>query len=240
LSASLPPAAAPPDVPRVPAPWVLHGNGWIVLLRLPGGSPARMAGVPPALQSSLRAAFSALACVEYVSAPCGSYRELLLIPGTMQFPDGRRYASIGRILVSTWASVVNGRANWGIAKDRADTFEISRDAATERFRVVDGGREVCRLDFEAPRGPRLPMRTSWLPAGWGTLAQLHEQRAYYYRPTARGSLRPVRLVQARYDGTLFPDLSSATVLAAFRVESFAMEFPVARVEEVPAMASRAQ
>ena len=73
-----------------------------------------------------------------------------------------------------------------------------------------------------------------MPQRWGTLAQLHEQRAYYYRPTARGSLRPVRLVQARYDGTRFPDLSVATVLTAFRVEEFTMEFPVARVEDVAA------
>ena len=223
-----------PDTPRVPAPWLLRGDGWVVLLRLPRKAAARTAYVPASLQSSLRAAISALVCVEYFDAPCGAYRELALIPGTLQFPDGRRYASISRILVSTWASVVNGRANWGIPKDRADTFEVSRDAATERFRVADGNRELCRLDFEAPRGPRLPLRTSWLPASWGTLAQLHEQRAYYYRPVARGSVRPVRLLQARYDGTLFPDLAAATVLAAFRVDAFSMEFPVARVEELSA------
>jgi hypothetical protein len=44
----------------------------------------------------------------------------------------------------------------------------------------------------------------------------------------------VRLLRARYDGTLFPDLTSATVLAAFRVEEFTMEFPVARVEDAAA------
>ena len=142
-----------PETPRVAAPWSLRGGGWIVLLRLPRRSAARTAYLPPSLQSSLRAAISALVCVEYVSAPCGAYRELLLVPGTMRFPDGRRHASISRILVSTWASVVNGRANWGIPKDRAE-FDITRDADTERFRVADGDRELCRLDFEAPRGPR--------------------------------------------------------------------------------------
>jgi hypothetical protein len=234
MSTFLQSSAQLPGSPRVPAPWSLRGHGWIVLLRLPRKASARTAFVPAALQASLQAPISALVCVEYVSAPCGSYRELLLIPGTMRFPDGRRYASISRIVVSTWASVVNGRANWGIPKDRADTFEIERGAASERFCVADGGRELCRMDFEPPRGPRLPLRTAWLPASFGTLAQLHEQRAYYYRPVARGSLRSVRLVQARYDGTLFPDLSVATVLAAFRVEAFDMEFPVARVEELTA------
>ena len=149
-----------PPTERVPAPWSLRGHGWIVLLRLPRKAAARTDFVPTSLQAYLRAAISTLVCVEYSSAPCGAYRELLLIPGTMRFPDGRRHASISRILVSTWASVANGRANWGIPKDRADTFEIVRDGSTERFRVADGGRELCRLDFEAPRGPRLPMRTS--------------------------------------------------------------------------------
>lgn len=234
MSTFLQSSERPPDTPRAPAPWSLRGHGWIVLLRLPREAAARTAFVPASLQDSLRAAISALVCVEYSSSPCGAYRELLLIPGTMRFPDGRRYASISRILVSTWASVVNGRANWGIPKDRADTFDIVREASIERFRVADGGRELCRLDFEAPRGPRLPLHTSWVPERWATLAQLHEQRAYYYRPAARGSLRPVRLVRAWYDGALFPDLSMATVLSAFRVEHFDMEFPVARVEELAA------
>lgn len=234
MSTFLQPADQLPATPRVPAPWSLQGHGWIVLLHLPRKAAARTDFVPASLQASLRAAISTLVCVEYSRAPCGAYRELLLIPGTMRFPDDRRYASISRILVSTWSSVANGRANWGIPKDRADTFEIVRGATFERFRVADGGRELCCLDFEPPRGPRLPMRTSWVPQGWGTLAQLHEQRAYYYRPVARGSLRPVRLARARYDGTLFPDLSVATVLAAFRVEEFTMEFPVARVEELAA------
>jgi hypothetical protein len=42
-------------------------------------------------------------------------------------------------------------------------------------------------------------------------------------------VRPGRLVSWRFDGTLFPDLSSAAVVAALKVESFRMRFPVARV-----------
>jgi hypothetical protein len=220
--------ASMPETMRVPAPWTLRGHGWVVLLRLPRTATARTAFVDGGLQRSLRAAVSALMCVEYTSAPCGAYREVLFVPGTMRFPDGRRYPSISRILVSTWTSVVNGRANWGIPKDRAE-FDIVRGRERDGFRVSDDGRDVCYVEFETPRGPRLPFRTSWLPVSWSTLAQLHEGRAFYYQPRARGSLRPTRLLRARYDGTLFPELTEATVLASLRVEDFTMEFPVARI-----------
>ncbi|MGI9246260.1 MAG: acetoacetate decarboxylase family protein, partial [Steroidobacteraceae bacterium] len=149
-----------PDVPRVPAPWSLQGNGWIVLLRLPRAAPARSDFVATALQPTLWAPVSLLMFVDYLGAPCGPYRELLFIPGALRFADGRRHASISRIFVSTWASVVNGRANWGIPKDRAD-FAVTRGGERDRLAVADEkGREFCRLDFESPRGPRLPLRTS--------------------------------------------------------------------------------
>jgi hypothetical protein len=217
-----------PEVRRVPPPWALRGHAWIVVVHLPRRSPARTAFVPDGLRETLRAPVSILMCIDYAEAPCGSYRELLFIPGAMRFPDGRWHASISRILVSTWDSVVNGRANWGIPKDRAD-FGIERGADRESFVVSEGGREFCRVEFESPRGPRLPLRTAWLPAGWSTLAQLHDGKAYYYRPQARGSLQAARLLRWRFDAARFPDLAGATVLASMRVEEFSMEFPLADV-----------
>ena len=225
-------AASLPEVARVPAPWALRGHGWIVLMRLPPHSGARTAFVPEPFRGSVRALLSALVCVEYTHAPCGTYREVLLVPGALRFPDGGWHASISRILVSTWASVVNGRANWGIPKDRAD-FTIERGADRDRFTASDAGRPCCDVEFETPRGPRLPLRTTWLPARWGTFAQVHEGHAFYYRPRARGSLRPARLLRWAFDAERFPDLADATVLLSMRVEDFTMEFPVAQV--VPAM-----
>ena len=217
-----------PAVPRVPAPWALRGHAWIVLVHLPRTSSARTAFVPDALRGSLRAPVSVLMCVEYTSAPCGPYREVLFVPGAMRFPDGRWHASISRILVSTWDSVVNGRANWGIPKERAD-IEIDYGVDRESVRVLDAARERCRIEFAPPRGPRLPLRTTWLPVGWSTLAQWHEGQVFYYRPHARGSLRPARLLRWTFDAQWFPDLAEATVLASMRVEDFTMEFPVAQV-----------
>ena len=68
-----------------------------------------------------------------------------------------------------------------------------------------------------------------MPARWTTLAQVHDTNAYFYRPLARGSLRPARLLRWAFDAERFPDLVDATVLVAMRVEDFTMEFPVAQV-----------
>lgn len=219
-----------PDVPRFPPPWTLRGHAWIVLLRLPAAAAARHAFVPAELRDSVAAPLSALMCVDYLAAPCGPYRELLFIPGAMRFGDGRAHLSISRILVSSWESVVNGRANWGIPKDRAE-FDISADGPQQHFVVRDRDRELCRLEFAPPRGPRLPLRTAWIPSAFGTLAQRFGGRTFYYRPEARGSLRMCRLLDWRFDAARFPDLGAGRVLASLRVDDFTMTFPVACVTD---------
>jgi hypothetical protein len=217
-----------PAVPRVPAPWTLQGHAWMVALRLPPGDPARTAFLPADLQASLQSAVSVLMCVAYDSAPCGPYRELLFIPGTAQFGQGR-YPTISRILVSTWDSVVNGRRNWGIPKDQA-SFDWSQADGNDHWRVSSDGREVCTLQFTPPVGPRLPLRSRWVPGAIGTVAQRLAGSTYYVRPEARGWMRMCRLRQVRCNDALFPDLGRATVLAALRIEDFRMVFPVARVD----------
>lgn len=221
-----------PEVPLCPAPWDLHGSGWIVALKLPASAPAHDAFLPPALIGRGRGLASYLMFVDYTESGCGPYRELLFIPGAFPFGDGRRHLSISRILVSTWDSVVNGRNNWGIPKDRAD-FEVERggpDAREERVRVTDGGREVCELRFATLRfAPPMPVRSALLPVSMRTLAQQFRGRTYYYAPEARGRLRPGRLLSWRFDSTLFPDLAGAAVLATLKVESFRMTFPAAKI-----------
>ena len=165
--------------------------------------------------------------VDYTQAPCGPYRELLFVPGLLRFEDGKRHLSISRIVVSTWESVVNGRANWGIPKDCAD-FRIATGATT-KVDVSHGAREFCALEFERARGPAVPINTGWLPQRWLTLAQRMGEHTYYYTPSARGSLRLSRLVAWRFDPGLFPDLRAAHVLATLRIERFEMKFPLARV-----------
>lgn len=221
-----------PDVPRHPAPWNLRGSAWIVVLKLPPGSPARDAFLPSGLAGQGRGLASYLMYVDYAESECGPYRELLFIPAAFPFGDGRRHLTISRILVSTWDSVVNGRDNWGIPKDRAD-FEVEQglDGGREdRVRVVSEGRELCELRFATLRyAPSLPVNGGLLPARLRTLAQCFRGRTYYYAPVAGGRARLGRLLSWRFDAALFPDLATAPVLAAFNIESFRMTFPVADV-----------
>ena len=225
----LQPDASLPDVPLCPAPWTLRGNGWIVALKLPAQHAAHDAFLPDELAGRGRSLASYLMYVDYAESGCGPYRELLFIPGAFPFGDGRRHLSISRILVSTWDSVVNGRNNWGIPKDRAD-FDVRQEGREEVVRVTSEGRELCELRLAALRfAPPLPVHGGIVPAALRTLAQRFRGNTYYYAPEARGRVRPGRLVSWRFDGALFPDLSGAAVVAALRVESFRMRFPVARV-----------
>ena len=121
-------SASLPEVARKPAPWDLTGSGWMVALKAPPGSPSRDAFLPGSLAGQGRGAISYLMYVDYAESACGPYRELLFIPGAFPFADGGRHLTISRILVSTWYSVVNGRLNWGIPKDRAD-FEVAAAVA---------------------------------------------------------------------------------------------------------------
>jgi len=230
----LQPDSSLPDVPLRPAPWDLRGSGWIVALKLPAGHAARDAFVPPELVGRSRGLASYLMYVDYSESGCGPYRELLFVPGAFPFPDGRRHLSISRILVSTWDSVVNGRNNWGIPKDRAD-FEVEcggADGREERIRVTSDGREVCELQFATPRfAPPLPVHGALVPTRLRTLAQHFRGRTFYYAPEARGRVRPGRLRAWRFDAGLFPDLAGAAVVATLRVESFRMTFPVARTAD---------
>ena len=221
-----------PEVPIRPAPWDLRGSGWIVALKLRPDASAHDAFLPRDLVGRGRSLASYLMFVDYAESGCGPYRELLFIPGAFPFGDGRRHLSISRIVVSTWDSVVNGRNNWGIPKDRAD-FEVEHGGAGGRedcVRVTSEGRELCELRLGALRfAPPLPVPVALLPVALRTLAQRFRGHTYYYAPEARGRVRPGRLLSWRFDPALFPDLAAAAVLAAVKVDSFRMRFPVAKI-----------
>lgn len=220
-----------PSVPLKPSPWSLQGQGWIVALKLPQGSAARDAFLPAEFAGQCRGGYALLMFVDYAQSDAGPYHELLFIPGSLPFRDQRRHLSISRILVSTWDSVVNGRRNWGIPKDRADfTVQYNTDGSGEDHIVVrDGNRVMAELRLRASWPLSLPMLGNLVPAGLRTLAQRYAGADYFYAPSSRGWLRPGKLVSWKFDPELFPDLAAARVIAAMKITSFRMTFPVARV-----------
>jgi len=227
----LDPDAALPAVPTYPAPWQLRASAYVIVTRLPEALLDRAAFVPERLVPKRRGRIGCLLLVDYQIADCGPYRELLLAPASFAFPSGT-HPSITRIYVSSYDSVVNGRRNWGIPKDRAD-FEVQRDEATstERIRVSRDGHTFAELELRA-HGPSLPVRSWLIPKGMRTLIQLWQGKSYRFSLSARGSTRLASVVSWKFDPAYFPDLAQGTVLAAAYLPSFDMTFPVAEISEL--------
>ena len=215
------------DPGHAPAPWRLRGQGYILALWLPRRVLDHASFLAPALGASRRGRIAWVMFVDYADSDVGPYRELLFIPGSVGFSDARR-RTISRIYVSTEASVVNARRNWGIPKERCD-FAVSygTDRVDEIALALDGS-ELARLRLRH-YPPRVPFNGAWIPARWRTLGQLLEGREYTYTPAARGHLAPARLLAARIDGGRFPDIGAGRVLLAVKATDFEMAFPAARV-----------
>lgn len=215
-----------PSITDAPAPWDLHGRGYISLLRFPANSAAQEAFLPDSLRGKRSRSRTAwMMVVDYESSDVGPYHELLFIPGTFPFEDGRRHLSISRIFVSSMDSVVNGQRNWGIPKDEAQ-FDVRYGAdGIDQVRVTKDGALIAELDYRHYPLP-LPFSTAILPRGLHTLGQHRDGQGFIYTPTAHGWVRPARLTRMRSNPALFPDLTGVTAPLNVKVTRFAMTFPV--------------
>ena len=125
-------------IKEYPAPWMLHGKGYIFLYRFKKDFVERSGNIPEYLKDSFIGGFGSVMLVDYESSEAGPYGELLFIPGKFRF-NGRKLDTISKIYVSTMESVVNGRANWGIPKEKADfSFEKSGDDEEKAIVSVGG------------------------------------------------------------------------------------------------------
>lgn len=223
--ALLTPDEALPEARRAPAPWTLQGDGWILLLRLPDPVRHDPRQLPPELRGRPLAGPSILMFVDYAESPAGPYRELLFMPGRFRLDDGRSAWSVTRIFVSTWASVVNGRLNWGIPKDHA-TFERRPTGRGERIDVSVADRRAASLELEA-RGPALPVHAGLLPGALRRLVQYHGGQRFEFTPTARGRASLAQVGRIDADAGLLGDLSAVRVALALRIPAFRLHFPAA-------------
>jgi hypothetical protein len=214
-----------PDADRAPAPWSLQGAGWILLLHLRDAVRRDPRHQSQHLQAKPTSGISIVMLVEYANSPVGPYRELLYIPGRFDFGPGRRAWSVTRIYVDSWASVVNGRLNWGIPKDRAD-FRIEPAGRGQDIEVTIGTRRVAAFSMQA-RGPDIPAPAGLIPVGLRTLVQDYAGRRFELTLRASGRVGLARVRAMESDAALFPDLAEAKVRLALRVPRFTLTFPVA-------------
>ena len=222
-------AAPNPSIALAPAPWDLVGQGYIFALRMPQDALDHGSFVSPQTPRAGRGRLAFAMFVDYEKSDVGPYHELLYIPGKLRFGKDDARLSITRIFVSSESSVVNGRLNWGIPKDRCD-FDVSRDArgGDQVALRTDDGHVFAELDLE-PFGPRLPAPMGWTPRAWRTLSQVRDGQRFTYVPEASGHFRFARVRNWRFDAAMFPDLASGRVLAAAKITDFRMRFPVAAV-----------
>lgn len=218
------------DIPELPAPWNLTGTGLIMVLK---GQRLLMV-------------------VDYQTADCGPYQELLYIPGKALFGGQKRY-TISDIYVSTMASVVNGRRNWGIPKIQAD-FKRTENGARVQVELsaparpgLAGGVSAEEISASHPQwvaqsqkegpffkvdyeiyGPSVPISTAYIPALFTRLGQTTENGdTFLYKPHAQGRATVAKIHDLQViDSTLFPEVQRKEVLMAFALSPFAMVFPV--------------
>ena len=219
-----------PQVERKPAPWLLEASAYVLVVRLPEDLIDRAAFVPESLAGKRRGQTAYVLYVDYRSSDCGPYRELLVAPAVYDFGEGV-YPTITRIFVSTYDSVVNGRANWGIPKDRADfsTEQVAKN--TEHVRVSRDGQVFADMRFHS-FGLPLPVTSKLLPGGLFTLIQHWQGKSYKTALSAKGNMKLAKLVEWQFDPNYFPDLARGKVLAAAYFPKFEMTFPVAQVRDL--------
>jgi len=213
----------------LPAPWRLTGKGYILIYRFHDLRLTGPGSLPSFFEDKFVEGFGALMLVDYSSSNAGPYIELLFIPGRFLI-QGRRFYSITSIYVSTEASLINGRRNWGIPKMLAQARFEKTGKNRERLVMHLNNRLVADITLSYDR-PVWPLDTRWLPFKF-ELAQAADRQLFFTRPGGRGRAGPAKIVDFKSDPELFPDLSGDKPWLAFKIDPFELVFPLPRIHRL--------
>jgi acetoacetate decarboxylase len=173
-----------------------------------------------------RGGLGVLAVVRYADSDVGPYDELLWLAPWGLRDGARRAHTVTRIFVSSEASCINGRRNWGIPKQLA-RFDVARlSASTQRFEVSTPRGRVA--SFSVATGRRsTPIDTRVLPSALRRLRQVQDATSFEVAPNVRGRLHAARFSERVTDPEQFADTRSARMLGGVCISEFEMTFPVA-------------
>lgn len=212
----------------VPPPWKLTGDGYVIFFRFPRDFALQF--IPEALQDRFRGGLGALAFVDYKTSDVGGYRELLFIPG--RFDDGKKARhSITQIYVSTYSSVISGRANWGIPKERAGfDLQMRTDGSDVLSASALNGDPI--LELIVRQGViKLPIpHTRLCPI---SIVQWWEGQQFNTRFWGSGRLSLLDVEGVQVNGALFPDVTGQTPIGAFKISDFSIVFNVPKTTPAP-------
>ncbi|MCQ2513430.1 MAG: acetoacetate decarboxylase family protein [Lachnospiraceae bacterium] len=210
-----------------PAPWNLNGKGYIFIYKFREDFVNRHGNVPEFLKEKFAGGFGSVMLVDYENSDAGPYGELLFIPGKFRF-EGKKLDTISRIYVSTMESVINGRANWGIPKDKAEfSFEQISENTEKATISVDG---TLAAEFTLRTGKlAFPVSTKLLPF---PLVQEYEGKRFFTNFFGKGTGHLAKLIDVKIHSELFPDISLCRPIAVIQVEPFNITFPKAETVEM--------
>ncbi|HUW63574.1 MAG TPA: hypothetical protein VMW83_02575 [Spirochaetia bacterium] len=212
-------------VARLPAPWQLTGQAYVLLYRFPRRFLSQAGGYPPSMAESFQGGLGSVMLVDYEHSPAGPYSELLFIPGRFALAGGRPY-SITTIFVSTMVSLRSGRENWGIPKEQASFLFRDEDESTRTVTVTVGSDRVMEIRLQAGWF-RFWAGTLWWPV---PLGQVLDGKTFLTRLHGRGIIRPAKVLEMSVDSRFFPDVSALQPLMVVRVDNLRLGFgaPVIR------------
>lgn len=212
------------DIKSYPAPWNLKGYGYIFIYRLKKDFVNQSGNVPSFLKGKYTGGFASLMIANYQKSNAGPYGELLFIPGKFNF-NGKKLNTISKIYVSTSESVVNGRKNWAIPKERADfSFEeISKN--TEKIIISLENKTIAEFFIKHNRF-KFPVTTKLLPF---PLVQQYENRYFFTNFFGKGKGQLAKIKTIKINSELFPDLSKCKPIVGIKVKPFNITFPKAEI-----------
>ncbi|MBB6004695.1 acetoacetate decarboxylase family protein [Arcicella rosea] len=208
------------------APWQLSGNAYAMIYKFPKEFVMENGFMEDFQKSRFLGYFGTVMLVDYQSSNVGQYQELLFISGMFTF-DWAKVFSISKIYVSSDESVLNGRKNWGIPKEKAD-FEWLNEA--------DGKTSVkVRLDhkviFEAKFKKNFlsfPLKSNWFSF---KLAQKSENDLLITPFNFNGKIKLSKVNTVLTNPNYFPDVSRLSPLLTIQISNFKMNFEVPKIKE---------
>ncbi len=212
------------DTLQAPPPWQLTGSGTILLFRFPRDFVIQHGCIPSFLTGRYRGGLGAVMLVDYFTSPVGPYREALLIPGTFRHAK-KNYYSITQIAVSTLASVVNGRQNWGIPKTLANFDVETLPNGTQHFAMHVDNQPALDIATRT-RGPQLPFNTRWLPFRPTIIQQRDDGQLLTTAPFGKGRVQLAQLDHITVNPDQFPDFSELRPVGVVRATQFELTFPL--------------
>lgn len=200
-------------------PWQLAGEGYIILYKLSKKEILEKSLLPQNFSKLSIGGLGMLMIVDYKESNVGPYKELLFIPGKINYGN-QKLKTISHIFVSTNKSVFYGRKNWGIPKQKAD-FLIKKRGNKTKIRVSDKNDSFLELTLNSC-GPRFPVNTFLMPL---SLVQEYNQKKFHTKPKGNGMGRVATIKKFKIDSRKFPDISNKKPLLAIEINCFKMIFP---------------